>query len=60
MGHNCGFFTLFVLTGSTTLKEMHELQQQQTKDKELRKQVPDFFIDDLDTLREILYEYNSY
>lgn len=54
MGYNCGFFTLFVLTGSTTLEEMHELQK--TKDKELRKQVPDFFIDDLDKLREILYE----
>lgn len=54
MGYNCGFYTLFVLTGSTTVEEMHHLQE--SRDKELQKQIPDFFIDDLDKLRQILYE----
>lgn len=51
-GYNCGFYTLFVGSGTNSLQDIEKWRH--STDQELHKQVPDFYLPKLGDLMKIL------
>lgn len=51
-GHNCGFYTLLVGSGTNSLADVERWRS--SDDPELRKQIPDFYLPKLADLFEII------